>query len=72
MDLGEKKRLGLELMLAEQARVARVAAGEEEDTTFQSFLEGFVEDNALLDNGLMPKPVNLLSAYAGCDYAGLF
>ncbi|MBU2637626.1 MAG: hypothetical protein KJ955_01505 [Nanoarchaeota archaeon] len=72
MNLGAKKGLELELMLAEQARVARVAAGKEEGVKFLSFLDRFADDNSFVDKGLMPEPVNLMSAYAGCDYSLLF
>ncbi len=69
MDLGAKKRLEQELMLAEQARIARVAAGKERDVKFQNFLDAFIENNSFIDKGLMPKPVDLMSSYEGCDYA---
>lgn len=62
------KRLELEFMLAEQARVSRVAAGTEGKVEFRTFLDQFKEDNSLVDKPLLPKPPDFASAYSGCDY----
>lgn len=65
MGIEAKKRL--EFMLADQARLARVSAGEEHDVKFRNAFDELVENMSLNDKGLMVLP-NFSSAYEAMAY----
>ncbi|MDD4878640.1 MAG: hypothetical protein PHO02_06445 [Candidatus Nanoarchaeia archaeon] len=66
--MGIEAKKGLEFMLADQARLARVMAGEEHDVKLQTAFEKLVEDMSLIDIGLFSKTQDFAAAYEQKEY----
>ncbi|MDI6737927.1 MAG: hypothetical protein QME12_05440 [Nanoarchaeota archaeon] len=66
--MGIEAKRGLEFMLADQARLSRVMAGEEHDVKLQTAFEKMVEDMTLIDKGLFSKTQDFASAYEDRTY----
>ena len=65
--MGIEAKKSLEFMLADQARLSRVMAGEEHDVKFRNAFDELVENMSLHDKGLMVLP-NFSSAYESIAY----
>lgn len=66
--MGIEAKKGLEFMLADQARLARVLNGEERDVKLQTAFEKMVEDMSLVDLQLLPQAPEFALAYEQKEY----